>query len=64
MRFPLFDRADIRTGAIKTERRSGREGGERGERKLRSKHFCWVTHAGVNEANFCIAFAFTESEFG
>ena len=66
----MFDGADIGTRAKKNGAEEGggggggREGGERGERKLRSKHFCWATHAGVNEANFRIACAFTESEFG
>ena len=71
MRFPFFCLMARILGQErkKTERRrggggGGREGGERGERKLRSKHFCWATHAGVNEANFRIACAFTESEFG
>ena len=65
MRFPPFDRAARILGRAKktnkqtNKKRSGwgggggggvREGGERRERKLRSKHFC--------------CFCFTENEFG
>ena len=71
MRFPFFCLIARILGQErkKTERRRRGGGGWKrgrgeGKRKLRSKHFCWATHAGVNEANFCIACTFTESEFG